>query len=83
VGREIFQRLFGFPPAGFADHAAGLDFTELDRVLPHPVYARQGWVSVLTPGPHTSDQVRELISHAHRRARDRYRRAGQHGSYSA
>ena len=30
LGRETFRRLFGFWPAGFADHAAKLDFTELD-----------------------------------------------------
>jgi hypothetical protein len=48
LGRETFRRLFGFRPAGFADHAAELDFTELDRIVPHAVYARQGWISVLT-----------------------------------
>jgi hypothetical protein len=83
LGRETFRRLFGFRPAGFADHAAKLDFTELDRIVPHPVYAWQGWISVLTPGPRASAQEPELIGHAYRRARDRYCRAGLSGSYSA
>jgi hypothetical protein len=56
LGRETFQRLFGFRPAGFTDHAAESGFTELDRIVPHPVYARQGWISVLTPGPRASAQ---------------------------
>ena len=63
-----FRRLFGFRPAGFADHAAKLDFTELDRIVPHPVYARRGWISVLTRGPRASAQELELIGHAYRRA---------------
>jgi hypothetical protein len=83
LGRETFRWLFGFRPAGFADHAAKLDFTELDRIVPHPVYAWQGWILVLTPGPRASAQEPELIGHAYRRARDRYCRAGLSGSYSA
>ena len=62
VGRETFQQLFGFPSAGFADQAAEFDFAELDRVLPHPVYARQGWISVLTPGPPGRRLTRDLGS---------------------
>lgn len=73
VGRELFERLFGFPPADFASHAGEFDYAVLDRVIPHPVYARQGWVSVLVPGTHTEDQVRDLANDVCRRARDRYR----------
>jgi hypothetical protein len=73
VGREVFERLFGFPPAVFADQAEGFDYATLDRVIPHPVYAKQGWVSVLVPGVHTEDQVRDLASEAYRRARGRHR----------
>jgi hypothetical protein len=73
VGREVFERLFGFPPAVFADQAEKFDYATLDHVIPHPVYARQGWVSVLVPDAHTEDQVRDLASEAYRRARGRYR----------
>ena len=79
VGRERFEELFGFAPAGFASHEQAFDFTVLDRVLPHPVYARQGWISVLVPGDQTEDQVSALIHHAHQRAKDRYERAGRAG----
>jgi hypothetical protein len=73
VGREAFTQLFGFPPAEFAGHQDDFDYTVVDQVIPHPVYAKQGWISVVAPGPHTADQLSELITRAHQRARDRYR----------
>src|ERR671933_804642 len=54
-------------------------FDALDRLVPHPVYGRQGWVSVLVPGPATERQVRELVAHAHERARRQYARRGAQG----
>jgi hypothetical protein len=73
VGRARFEELFGFPPAEFPQHENVFDFTVLDQVIPHPVYAKQGWISVLVPGERTKDQVRELITYAHERAKDRHR----------
>lgn len=60
VGRETFERLVGsmIDP----DHAA------LDRVVPHPVYAKQRWVSILNPSRLTFDAVvKPLIAEAHAR----------------
>ena len=59
VGRETFGGLFG-EPGGAADH----DFTALDTPLPHPTYAAQGWVSILNPGPRTTDLARTLLTEA-------------------
>jgi hypothetical protein len=73
VGRAYFEQMFGFPPAAFATHENAFDFTVLDRPLPHPVYAKQGWVCILVPGEHTKDQVSALIIHAYQRAKDRYK----------
>jgi hypothetical protein len=67
VGRTKFQELFGSSPAEF-------DYTVLDRVIPHPVYAKQGWVSILVPGEQTEDELPALITHTYQRAKDRYRR---------
>ena len=47
---------------------------ELDRVIPHPVYAAQSWVSVLNPGEASAEQARELLREAHRRATVRWSR---------
>jgi hypothetical protein len=49
-----------------------VDYTALDRVIPHPVYGPQSWLSVLNPADSTSDKVKALITEAHGRARDRY-----------
>jgi len=76
AGRERFTRLFGFPPADLGDRRAEFAFDALDRLVPHPVYGRQGWVSVVAPGPATEREVRELLAHAHERARQRYERRG-------
>jgi hypothetical protein len=69
AGRATFERLLGYPPAVHAEHHAGIDYTVTDRVLPHPVYAVQGWISILNPG----EQARPLITDAHTRAAARHR----------
>jgi hypothetical protein len=64
VSRETFAGLFaGQEPA---DPAA------LDRVIPHPIYAAQSWVSILNPGERTDDQARALLREAHERAVQRF-----------
>ncbi len=69
VGRETFQR--HIPNVDTADYAV------LDEVIPHPLYAKQSWLSVLNPGSKTEDIVRALLMEAHDRARTRYEK--QHG----
>ena len=60
VGRDTFRRLVG--SIGDPDHA------ELDRILPHPVYAKQRWISILNPSRSTFDDVlKPLIGEAHDR----------------
>lgn len=76
AGREQFTRLFGFPPAELGEHRSEFAFDALDRLVPHPVYGRQGWVSIVAPGAATEREVRELLAHAHERARVRYERRG-------
>jgi len=73
VGRVRFGQLVGYPPAQHAAHEGDFDYSELDCVLPHPVYAAQAWVSILNPGDKTSALARSLIVEAHRRAAERHR----------
>jgi hypothetical protein len=51
------------------------DYAALDRLLPHPVYARQLWISILNPSTETFESVvRPLLALAHDRlARTRAR----------
>jgi len=60
VGRETFERLVG--SIGEPDYAA------FDRILPHPVYAKQRWIAILNPSDATfRDVVLPLIAEAHDR----------------
>ena len=60
LSRTTFDRLVG--------SIADPDFTELDRLLPHPDYARQHWVAILSPSASTfADTVVPLLAEAHDR----------------
>jgi hypothetical protein len=60
VGRQTFERLVG--------SMASPDYTVLDQILPHPVYARQLWLSVLNPSAATFEAVvKPLLAEAHGR----------------
>ncbi len=71
VSGETFERLVG------AD--TDPDLAALDRILPHPVYARQHWISILNPTQATFDTVVvPLLDEAHARvAAQHERRAAQ------
>jgi hypothetical protein len=44
------------------------DFAALDRMLPHPVYAKQRWICILNPSRQVFDSVvKPLIAEAHAR----------------
>jgi hypothetical protein len=71
VGRKLFGELLGHAPgAAPADPPR----TATDRrFLPHPVYAAQGWVSVLSPAGTCGERARDLLAAAHERALRRHR----------
>ncbi|WP_157743147.1 DUF6194 family protein [Micromonospora coriariae] len=75
LGREEFERRFGYPPAQFAEHRSAVDFTALDQVTPHPAYGTHGWACVLNPGPRGLAEVDRLLAHAHHRALRRHKRS--------
>ncbi|MDH6168335.1 hypothetical protein M2282_003486 [Variovorax boronicumulans] len=58
VGKETFRALFG------EQEPVGIDFAALDRLMPHPVYAKMYWVSVINPGAKTFETVKPLIAEA-------------------
>jgi hypothetical protein len=70
LGRETFDRLVG--------DEAEPDYAIVDRLLPHPVYARQHWISILNPSAETFETVvRPLIGEAHDRLAAQRARHGQ------
>jgi hypothetical protein len=70
VDRPTFERVAASDPEP--------DNTAFDRLLPHPVYARQLWISILNPSDETfAETVVPLLALAHDRlaaARARHRR---------
>ena len=73
VGRATFEQLLG--------SMAVPDYAAFDRFLPHPVYARQLWISILNPSESTfRDGVLPLLAEAHARvAGGRRRRTNSRG----
>jgi hypothetical protein len=71
VSRTTFDRLVG----GVSEP----DYGASNRLLPHPVYAKQLWISILNPGHVTFEAVvKPLIAEAHARVaatRDRHARS--------
>ncbi|WP_078327252.1 DUF6194 family protein [Mycobacteroides salmoniphilum] len=52
------------------DEPAAADYTEFDRVLPHPEYGGAKWVCVVNPGEDTFGEViRPLLTEAYARGR--------------
>lgn len=71
VSRETYRSLLGddkprLGPAGVIE--GGHDFTMRDQILPHPHYAPQSWVCVVSPGSETFEAVRGLLREAYERA---------------
>ncbi|RUR67702.1 hypothetical protein EJP67_11620 [Variovorax guangxiensis] len=64
VGKETFRALFGEQPTA-------PDYTALDTLMPHPLYAKMYWVSVINPSAKTFETVKPLIAEALSLARSR------------
>ncbi|RCV49016.1 DUF6194 family protein [Marinitenerispora sediminis] len=73
--KATYTARFGTPPTRRdADGVleTGADYTERDRLMPHPYYASQYWVGVVNPSPATFDAVRPLLTEAHAFAARKY-----------
>lgn len=75
VRKNTFVDLFGEIPkrpgkGGTVD--MDFDFTELDKLLPHPVYAWMGWICVLNPSVKTFEILKPLIREAYEYATEKF-----------
>ncbi len=61
ISRETFQTLFGTAKVDVSHY----DYTALDVIMPHPEYAPQNFICVLSPGEMTSERVQELLAEAY------------------
>ena len=77
VSKEAYRQLFGPPPAPPRENGVvetGHDFTALDVIMPHPIYAPQHWVCVLNPDEATLDEVKRLLADAYENAVRKFNR---------
>lgn len=75
VGAPRFTELTGESPRQFAARdVSGLDFSEEDVFLPHPVYGSLGWVAVVNPSGRTTVAALALLRDAHEEQRRRAER---------
>jgi hypothetical protein len=75
--RDTYHSLFGPHPAPPAENSAvetGHDFTALDQLMPHPIYAPQSWVCILNPSASTFETLKPLLAEAYQLAVNRYNR---------
>lgn len=64
VSKATFQGMFGTEDKAADD--TSYDYAALDQFLPHPVYGRMYWVSILNPSRETFEaRVRPLLSEAY------------------
>lgn len=70
VSKQTFQQLFGADEPRVEEY----DFTVLDRLMPHPEYAAQSFLCVLSPRPATFEQLQPLLAEAYDLAVKRYHR---------
>ncbi len=71
VSRETFESLFG--PANRLD-LSKYDFTALDVIMPHPDYARQHFICVLSPSDATFEKMRGYLAEAYDIAAQKFAR---------
>lgn len=70
IGQQTFQSLFGATKVDINSY----DFTALDVIMPHPDYAPQHFICVLSPSQATFERIRSLLAEAYDIAVRRYTR---------
>lgn len=61
VSRETFESLFGKDKVDVSSY----DYTALDVIMPHPEYAPQNFICVLSPSEATFEKVSALLAEAY------------------
>jgi hypothetical protein len=86
VSPSTYTQMFGPRPPRPSKSGAidgPWNFTALDRLTPHPVYAWMGWLSILNPSSRTFDELRPLLDEAHRKARSTFNRRRRGALFAA
>ena len=73
--KETFIERFGYiPKRPLAGETVNMDFdfTVLDTIIPHPVYAWMGWICVLNPSDKTFEAFKGMIQEAYAYAKEKF-----------
>lgn len=75
IDKSTFQQLFASVPfkpgiGGYVD--SGIDFTEENRLFPHPFYGTMNWVSIVNPTEQSYQQLKGFLEYAYARAKNNY-----------
>ena len=82
IARETYDARFGPPPPGpiaAEPIDTGHDYTALDTLMPHPIYAPLCWVCVANPSTATFKSIQPLLAEAHEIAARRRERRDARG----
>ena len=79
VSKQTFQSLFGTAKVDVSSY----DFTILDVIMPHPDYAQQYFICVLSPSEATFERIGALLAEAYDIAVRRYTRRNKKNESSA
>jgi hypothetical protein len=73
--KATYTSLFGAAPSHRDERGVldtGFDYAAVDEVMPHPIYASQYWVCVVSPSDTTFEAVRPFIAEAYDFAARKY-----------
>lgn len=74
IDKETFNALFDSVPAtkGFGGYLeSGIDFTQENKLMPHPMYGTMFWVCIINPGKETVASLQPLLRIAYHKAVER------------
>lgn len=73
--KETFIKYFGpLPKRPSAGETVKMDynFSDLDRIMPHPIYAWMGWVCILNPSVKSFGLFKIMIEESYNLAKDKF-----------
>ncbi len=75
VRKDTFLKMFDVVPdrpakGGVVDME--YDFSQIDRLLPHPIYAWMSWICVLSPSEQTFEKLKPLIAEGYEHAKEKF-----------
>lgn len=75
IRKSTFSEMFGSTPERPGKGCVvdmDYDFSSINTIIPHPVYAWMGWICVLNPSPKCFEELKPLIRESYEFAKEKY-----------